>query len=118
MSRETKPFYPTGKTIMVQADAVAPTGVATSAPNNKVQTDVQYRVQNNGAETIWYAFGADAATAQTNAVVPTGATTNSKDSYPLAALQVEVISAPRNSYFSGITATNPAKLYVTPGEGL
>lgn len=111
-----KPFNPIGATIKVAATTTAPDGVACTEAGDSGM--VSYRVMNSSTtEACWYAFGVDAATAKANAVIPTGSSTNAKNSYPLPANSVEVITAPRGSFWSGISVTAAAPLYVTPGQG-
>lgn len=114
---ESRPFNPCGPTIKVAADSTAPAGVQASLSGARDKR--QFRVHNAGAKTAWYAFGTSGADAQAKAVIPTGGGAGAKDSYPLPAGAIEVISAPEGSFWSGITATaGSADLYITPGEGV
>lgn len=113
MALDKRPFNMTGPTVLVAGAGTAPTGVqalavgATPAEN--------YRIQNNGTVTAFVAFGKDASTAQTNAVIPTAG--NSKNSFPVPPGAIEVVSANVDCYWSAITATGTASVYVTPGMG-
>ena len=105
-----------GPTILVAAAASAPTGVqASSSGAPKAE---QWRIHNAGTATVFIAYGVDAATAQANAVIPTGTGANSKRSYPLVAGGTEVFSAPIDTYWSAIIGTGTASVYITPGRGL
>ena len=119
MSVNVNPFLKVGTTSKVAADTTAPSGVQCAGDTKQVGTmDLrQYRVQNNSTETVFYAYGANATVAQTNAVIPTNATVGG-NSMPLSAGAIEVISAPIGQYWSAITVTAAAALYVTPGKGV
>lgn len=110
-------IQPIGPTIKVTADATAPTGLVTSTTGFSASQVIQYRIHNASTVVIFYAYGVDGATALANAVIPTGNTTNAKASYPLPPGAVEVITAPRDTYWSGIAAS-AAVLYITPCVGL
>lgn len=110
------PFQPMGSTIKITADATAPTGLTTSTTGS-VGTIMQYRIHNASTVVIFYAYGADGATALANAVVPTGSGASAKASYPLPPGAVEVITAPTGTYWSGIAAA-AAVFYVTPCVGI
>lgn len=112
---EFRCFNPTGKTIVVAGATTAPSGV--QAPSD-VSTTTQFRLHNAGTVTAFIAFGVDASTAQTNAVIPTGTGANSKYSFPLPPGFAEVFSAPNATFWSAITASGTASIYITPGSGL
>ena len=109
------PFEPTGPTIKVASDSTAPTGVTTSADGGG--SLMQYRIHNSGTVMASYAFGIDGATAKANAVVPTGDGVNAKRSIPIGAGAIEVITAPRGTYWSAISAS-AVSVYITPGAGV
>lgn len=112
------PFQPIGNTILVAGATTAPTGVTTVTTGVAAEGCIQFRVHNAGAVTAHYAFGADGATAKANAVVPTGDGSNAKASYPLPAGAVELITAPRDTYWSALTASSTASVFITPGVGV
>ena len=114
--RSARAFSPMGPSVVVTAAAPAPTGLQVDPANLKDLESCQFRIMNNGTATIWYAFGIDAATANANAVIPTGG--SNKDSYALPAGGIEVITAPRRSFFSAVIAAGTAAVYFTPGAGL
>ncbi len=111
-------FEPLGPTVLVAADSTAPTGVATVTTGSSVKPICQFRVCNNGTVTVFYAYSTTAALAAAAAVIPTGSGSNAKASYALPAGGVEVITAPRDSFWSGITAAGTASLFVTPCVGV
>lgn len=112
-------FIKVGNTSKIAADTTAPSGVQlagdTKAPD--IQAEREYRVQNNGGETVFYAYGASAAAAQSAAVIPTNASVGA-GSYPLSAGAIEVIRAPIGQFWSGITTVGAVSLFITPGKGL
>lgn len=109
-------FNPTGPTVKVAGATTAPSGV--QVPSTGGMKAEQYRVYNSGSVTAYIAFGADASSAQSNAVIPTGSGSNAKNSYPLAAGATEVFSALTDCYWSAITSSSTADVFVTPGLGL
>lgn len=113
MSLDKRPFNPSGPTINVDAATSAPAGLQASGVRAE-----QYRIQNNGTVTAFVAFGDDASEAQSNAVIPTGGGNNAKNSFPLPAGAIEVISGPIDCYWSAITASGTAEIYITPGKGI
>lgn len=124
-----QPFTPQGPTILVTANTTAPSGVQCLASGTL--PSVSYRVANPEAnETVWYSMvtpinpntGQPDANAANNAkalaVIPTGGNTSAKLAIPLPAGGVEVVRGPQGAYFSGVTRTAAANLYVTPGDGM
>ena len=109
----TKAFSPTGKSILVSAATTAPTGVA--APESGTNQGYQFRIHNAGTVTAFLAVGVDASSAQSAAVIPTG---TSQFSVSIPAGIVEILSFPIGSFFSAITASGTASVYITPGKGL
>ena len=115
MSADTyvKPMSPTGKTVLVVAATSAPLGVA--VPEAGTNAGFQFRLHNAGTVTAFLAFGASAAEAQSNAVIPTG---TSQNAFPLPAGIVEVLSFPVGCFVSAITASSTANIFITPGKGV
>jgi len=109
-------FSPLGETIVVAADAVAPTGIqATVYAKFDPQNAGQYRVINAGTNTVFLGTGASAAEATTNAVAPIAG-----DPSPAIVLvpgAVEILRFNQNTYFSGLAAA-ATTVYITPGQGL
>ena len=107
-------WAPVGKTLLVAADTTAPVG--TQAITSPCAGGFQYRVCNNGTVTVFYAWSkTSGAAAAALAVIPTA---TSQDSYPLPPGAVEVVTAPADAYFSAITASGTASVFITPGRGL
>ena len=111
-----QPYTPQGKTYLIQADTTPPTGVQVLSAGTL--QSVTYRIANPEAnETIFYSMVAtSAADAKTLCVLPTAGTPTYVT--PLPPGGVEVVRGPAGAYFSGITRTAAAKLYVTPGDGI
>jgi hypothetical protein len=104
-------FTAMGNTVTFTANTAAPTPVqalSTSLGGN------QYRIINTGSVTVFLGYGTTAALANTNAVVVT--TTGA--AVPIIAGTDEILTFVPNAYFTGITSTGNAAIYVTPGDGL
>ena len=104
-------FTKTGNTVAFTANVAAPTPVqcvSTTLGGN------QYRVINNGSVTVFLGYGQDAANATTNANV----VTTTGQAFPLLPSTDEILTFVPNAYFTGITASGNATIYITPGDGL
>jgi hypothetical protein len=104
-------FTKTGNTVAFLAATSSPTpvqAVSTTLGGN------QYRIINSGSVTVFLGYGADSASATSNAAIITTTGT----SIPLLPGTDEVLSFVPNAYFTGITATSNATVYVTPGDGM
>ena len=104
-------FTKTGNTVTFLAAATAPTPVqclSTTLGGN------QYRVINTGTVTVFLGYGVDAANATSNAVQ----VTSSQASFPLLPSTDEILTFIPNAYFTGVTASGTATVYITPGDGL
>ena len=104
-------FTPTGNTVVFTAATTAPTAVqaaSTTLGGN------QYRILNAGSVTVFMGVGTTSSDASNNAVV----ITSSQKAIPLLAGTDEVISFSPNSYFTGITSSSTAVVYITPGDGM
>jgi hypothetical protein len=114
----TGAFTPVAATSKIAAASTAPTAV-TLAGDTKQSTpsEREYRIQNNGGETAFYAWGVDTTAAANNIVIPTNASVGG-NCYPISAGAIEVIRAPIGQYWTGITVTNAVSLFVTPGKGM
>lgn len=104
-------FTKLGNTVAFTADTTAPAAV--QAVSTGLGT-TQYEVQNAGTQVVFLGYGTSASEASNNATV----VTSTGYGYPLLAGTDKIISAPPNAYFTGITASGTAVIYVTPGEGL
>ena len=104
-------FTKTGNTITFTADVTAPTPVqalSTTLGGN------QYRIINNGTVTVFLGYGSTSTNATGNAVV----VTSSQNSLPLLPSTDEILTFVPNAYFTGITSSGTATIYITPGDGL
>jgi len=104
-------FQKTGNTVAFIAATTAPTpvqAVSTTLGGN------QYRIINSGDKTVFLGYGSTAALANSAATV----VTTSGEAIPLLPGTDEVLTFLPNAYFTGITATGTATVYVTPGDGL
>lgn len=104
-------FTKLGNTVAFTANVAAP------SPVQAVSVGIgatQYEVQNPSNVTVFLGYGTTSAEASNNAVV----VTSTGYGYPLLPGTDKIISAPPNAYFTGITASGSATVYVTPGEGL
>ena len=104
------PFTPTGNTVTFVAANVAPTpvqAVSTTLGGN------QYRILNAGSVVVFLGIGATAAQATASAAV----VTTTANCIPLLAGTDEIISFPPNAYFTGVTGSSTATVYITPGDG-
>ena len=104
------PFCPSGNTVTFTAATSAPTPVqalSTTLGGN------QYRVVNAGSTLVFMGVGTSSANATANAVV----VSSSQAAIPLLAGTDEIITFPPNAWFTGITSSGTASIYVTPGDG-
>jgi hypothetical protein len=100
-------FQPIGLTVNFTGATGAPTAVQPN-PSNVVNTN--FRFVNVGGVTVFLGTGTTSALAVTAAAVATG--------IPLVAGAVEVMSFPAGTFFTGITGSGTAVVYVTQGQGL
>jgi hypothetical protein len=106
----TQAFTPTGNTVTFTANTTAATpvqAVSTTLGGN------QYRILNSGTVTVFMGVGNASANATSNAtvVVSTG------QAIPLLAGTDEILTFSPNAYFTGITSSSTAVVYITPGDG-
>jgi len=104
------PFTRSGNTTVFTAATSAPTpvqAVSTTLGGN------QYRILNAGSVIAFLGVGNSAAGATANAVVAT----SSQASLPLLPGTDEIITFVPNAYFTGITSSGTAVIYITPGDG-
>jgi hypothetical protein len=74
----------------------------------------QYRVINTGTITVFLGYGTTLAEATNNAVV----VTSSQTSFPLLPSTDEILTFVPNAYFTAISSSGTATIYITPGDGL
>lgn len=109
-------FSPLGETIVVAADAAAPTGIQAPVYSKfDPQSAGQYRFVNAGTNTVFLGTGASAAEATANAVAPIAG--NPSPAVVLLPGAVEIIRFNKDTFFSGL-ASGATTVYVTPGQGL
>jgi len=107
----TNAFTKTGNTVTFTASTSAPTPVqctSTTLGGN------QYRIINAGSVTVFLGYGVSASDATNNAVV----VTSTGSAFPLLAGTDEILTFVPNAYFTGITSSNTASIYITPGDGM
>ena len=107
----TNAFTRTGNTVVFLAAASAPTPVqcvSSTLGGN------QYRIINSGSVTVFLGYGVVSSDASNNATV----VTTTGPAYPLLAGTDEILTFVPNAYFTGITATANASVYITPGDGM
>jgi hypothetical protein len=107
----TNAFTPLGNTVTFLAAVSAPTPVQVVA---STLGGGQYRIINNGSVTVFLGFGTTASQATNNAVV----VTSSQASIPLLPGTDEVLTFVPNAYFTGVTASGNATIYITNGDGM
>lgn len=103
-------FQKTGNTVTFTADTVAPTPVQCSSTTLGGN---QYRVINTGTVTVFMGYGATASDATNNA----GIVTTTGPSFPILPNTDEILTFVPNAYFTGITSSGIATIYITPGDG-
>ena len=104
-------FTKMGNTVAFTAATSAPTPV--QAASTTIGGN-QYRIINAGAVTVFLGYGASATDASNNAVV----VTTSQAAFPLLPGTDEILTFLPNAYFTGITSSGTAVIYVTPGDGM
>jgi hypothetical protein len=107
----TNAFTKTGNTVVFTAATSAPTPVQCSS---STLGGNQYRIINAGSVTVFLGYGLAATDASNNAVV----VTSTGNAFPLLAGTDEILTFIPNAYFTGITATANASVYITPGDGM
>ena len=107
----TQAFQKMGNTVAFVAATTAPTAVqavSTTLGGN------QYRIINAGLVTVFLGYGTTAAEANNNAAV----VSTTGPSIPLLPGTDEILTFLPNAYFTGITSSSTATVYVTPGDGM
>jgi len=106
----TQAFTPTGNTVTFTANTTAATpvqAVSTTLGGN------QYRILNSGTVTVFMGVGSTSALATANATV----VVSTALAIPLLAGTDEILTFSPNAYFTGITSSSTAVVYITPGDG-
>ena len=104
-------FTKTGNTVAFIAATTAPAAVqcvSSTLGGN------QYRVINSGSVTVFLGYGTTSSDAGNNAAV----VSSSSAAFPLLPGTDEILTFVPNAYFTGITSTSNATVYVTPGDGM
>ena len=104
-------FTPMGNTVTFTAATTAPT------PVQCLSTTIggtQYRVINSGNVVVFLGFGDTSTAAASNAVV----VSTTGRAFPLLPGTDEILTFNANQYFTGITSSGTAVIYVTPGDGM
>ena len=104
-------FTRTGNTITFTAATTAPTPV--QCPSTTLGGN-QYRIINSGTVVVFLGYGTTSSEASNNATV----ITTTGLSLPLLPNTDEILSFVPNAYFTAITASGTASIYITPGDGL
>ena len=107
----TNAFTKTGNTVVFTAATSAPSPVQCSSTTLGGN---QYRIINSGNVTVFLGYGIAATDATNNAVV----VTSTGNAFPLLSGTDEILTFVPNAYFTGITSTGSANIYITPGDGM
>jgi len=107
----TNAFTKTGNTVVFTAATSAPTPVQCSSTTLGGN---QYRIINAGSVTVFLGYGILSSDASNNAVV----VTSTGNAFPLLAGTDEILTFVPNAYFTGITSSSTASIYITPGDGM
>ena len=107
----TNAFTQFGNTITFLAATTAPTPVQAVA--NTLGGN-QYRIINSGNVVVFLGYGSTAAQATTNAVT----VTSSQPALPLLPGTDEILTFVPNAYFTGVTSSGTANIYITNGDGM
>ena len=104
-------FTKTGNTVAFTAATSAPAAVqcvSSTLGGN------QYRIINSGTVTVFLGYGTSASDATNNTAVVTTTGT----SFPLLAGTDEILTFVPNAYFTGVTSSGTAQVYISPGDGM
>jgi len=104
-------FTKTGNTVTFTAATSAPTPV--QAVSDSLGGN-QYRVINAGSVIVFLGYGTTSSDASNNAVT----VSTSAPSFPLLPGTDEILTFMPNAYFTAVTGSSTATIYVTPGDGL
>jgi len=108
----TNAFTKFGNTVVFTASTSAPTpvqAVSTSLGGN------QYRILNISSNVVVFlGYGSTSSEASNNAVV----VSSTQTSLPLLPGTDEILTFAPNAYFTGITSSGNAVVYITPGDGM
>ena len=105
-------FTPMGNTVTFTAAATAPTPVQVTS---NIIGATQYKIViPAGSSTVFIGYGptAAAATAGATAITSTG------NAFVMLAGTDQIITLNANQYFTGVTDTGTAKVYIMSGDGM
>ena len=106
----------TGNTVTLTAATSAPTPVQCSSATLGGN---QYRIINSSTtQGCFLSFASDPTTATNNCVIPTGGGNSSTRTIYILPSTDEVVTFVPNAYFTAITSTGTAVLYISPGDGM
>ena len=105
-------FTKTGNTVTFLANNVQPAPVQCSSTTLGGN---QYRIINTSSNVlVFLSYGSTSAIANANAVV----ITSSQNVLPILPTTDEILTFVPNAFFTGITSTGNATVYITPGDGV
>lgn len=107
----TNAFQKTGNTVVFTAATTAPSAVQAAS---STLGGNQYRIINSGTVTVFLGYGTSASDAGNAATV----VTSSGQAFPLLPGTDEILTFVPNAYFTGITSSSTATVYITPGDGV
>ena len=105
------PFSPCGNTVVISATTTATTPVQVTS---STLGGNQYRIINSGNVVVFLGYGSTSTEAANNAVI----LTSSQPAFPLLPGTDEILTFVPNAYFTGITASGNASVYISPGDGM
>jgi len=110
-------FTPTGNTVTFTANVSGSVPTPVLVQTSGGLGSNQYRIINASTSVIAHlAVGTSAAAATTNAVIATAGTPS--PGIPLLPGTDEILTLPPNAYFTAITSSSTAVIYIIPGDGL
>lgn len=108
---EATAFAPLGPTVTFTAATPTPPTAVQATVNTGETAAGMYRIVNVGAVTVFLGVGTSSALAIT-------AASALATSIPMVAGAVEILRFAPNLYFTGLSASSTAVVYVTQGQGL
>lgn len=111
-------FAPQQNTFTFTASTTAPPGVQVGNVGIAIGvSNTQHLVTNISPSIVAFVSWStvSSADAQAKAVIPTG---TSQFCWPLLPSSTQTFTAPPGAWWSGITSSGSAAIYVTPGDGL
>ncbi len=109
-------FRPSGNQILIVAPTTSPpTGVRLPGTSGQ-GGDVTILVWNPGTNPGWLSYGATAAEAASNAVVPSNST--GTKTLPVPPNSLQTFTMVPGSFYSAIATGGSQNLFVTPGTGV